>query len=473
MSRLTLGAALVTLLASGPCLAALKASTVLAPTPVATANASVFATPLAVFDGAVYTVNIEPGSQPVVLHGLGLKTVLRRGARDADGHWRWSQYLVDDQTANDPYHTAASVGIDRDGYIHVAYNMHNLPWQYAVSKQPGSIDGFVFRGDRVSIADKWDSQHRDVEFPAPGRAAIPGTQVTYPAFFNDRNGTLYVTYRYAARPARDFGQRQYSGGLAAYDEATRQWHAIGGDLVIEGADAELPGGQTRAVTRPLISEPGWWVYQIRLAFDADNGMHLAWYWRKNSSGVNQDHASYAYAPPGSTDFQSADGQQLDLPIGLAAAGRVGDDRLASLAPDGFYSPARITVSRDGHPVLNLQSINGPRFTLFLDRRQWSKPAPTPGQAWELHYDDAGHEWAFVSGLTVLRRAVHANGTPRSNWTTVFEGDRTSHGNLCHPRAVRGADDAQGRPTFYIHGNVINDVGRCENDRIAIVWLAEK
>ncbi|MES1947456.1 hypothetical protein C84B14_08907 [Salinisphaera sp. C84B14] len=461
--------AAVLLAAASTAVATVSVDVVLPPIPAAAANASVFATPIAASGHSVYTVNVEPGPRPVPTHGFGFHTVVRKGVRRDDGGWDWHSHLLDNDTANDPYHTAASIGLDRKGFVHVAYDMHNLPWQYSVSSEPESIDDFVFRGQRVSQKARWGSQNRRVEFPTPGTAAIPGTQITYPSFFNDRNGQLYVTYRYAVRPARTWSQRLFSGGLARYDEASQSWLPIGGEVRVDGDDIELPAGRSVHLSRPFISEPGWWVYQMRLAFDADNGMHVAWLWRRGDSGVDQNFASYAYLPPDRDTAYNADGQRYRLPIDLAAASRVAPERIARLAPDGLYSPARISVSADGHPVVSLQSVHGPRYRSRLDDGQWSDPEPVPRQAFETHYDDNGHEWAFATGLTVLRRPVEADGQPTGAWQTVYKGDGDRGTALCHTRAIPAPPDSAA--TFYIHANVL-DNGRCRDDRVTIVRLSE-
>jgi hypothetical protein len=47
----------------------------------------------------------------------------------------------------DLWHLAPSVGIDRDGYVHVAGDLHYNPWQYWVSERPGDVSAFTFRGN--------------------------------------------------------------------------------------------------------------------------------------------------------------------------------------------------------------------------------------------------------------------------------------------------------------------------------------
>lgn len=451
---------------AAPAGATLKVETVLPPMPVSEAGISVFATPLAYRNGVVYTVNVEPGDKPVELHELGLHTVVRRGEKDADGRWQWRSTLIDPQTPNDPYHTQPSVGLDPNGHVHLAYAMHYLPWRYSVSAKPDSIETFVFYGQSSTLDERYRAQHRDVEFPGVGTAAIPGIQVTYPAFFNDRNGQLYVTYRYALRPKRTWHERVFAGAIARYDTASERWTQIGGDVQLAGDDIVLPEGQTSTTTRPFAMEPGWWTYQIRLAFDRDNGMHASWLWRIDNSGPDNVHPSYAYAPPGSDTFQRSDGRPYRLPIRLHSADWIAPKTLPPLAPRGFYNPARMAVTHGGNSVVTVQAVDGRRYAIRLqDNRQWAEPEPIPGDAWQILYDDAGREWAFATGLTVYQRFVADNGTPQTDWERVFDGTPANGGNLCSPRLVLGENDS-----VYIHGNVMDD-GECRLDRVSIVRLS--
>lgn len=74
-----------------------------------------------------------------------------------------------------------SLGMDRNGYLHLAAGMHNGGWEYYVSKAPRDISGFETHG--------WDSS-----------AKILGERISYPSFVTDRQGTLFATYRTRADP---------------------------------------------------------------------------------------------------------------------------------------------------------------------------------------------------------------------------------------------------------------------------------
>lgn len=435
-----------------------RLETVLPPVAV-DSNASVFATPMAVGDdGAVYTANVEPSNDMT-----GLKTVIRRGQRDRYGHWGWQYKTVEYNTVRDPYHTEASIALDRLGYVHVVYDMHNIPWQYSVSAQPNSIDHFIFRGQRASLRQRQTAKTNKIDFPSPGKAAIPGNQITYPAFFNDRRGNLYVTYRYAVRPKKPYFERTFAGAIARYNTDNGSWKQIGGPVRLNRRDADLPNHTKHAYTHPFAMEPGWWVYEIRLAFDRNNGMHASWLWRKGNAGGNVTRPSYAYSPPGSNSFYRSNGDAYHMPIRLNQAEPIiSAAKRRQIAPDDYYAPANIQVTPSSNPLVTVQVIGGHRYSLRRsDSHRWQTPQKLPYNAWQIRYDDNGHELAFATGLTVLQRQVDGDGTPRSNWRVVFRG-----GDLCHGRVVQ----ARNEKAYYIHANVQRN-GKCRQDLVTIKRLS--
>ena len=92
--------------------------------PVSPSNVNSFATPLAYYQGSVYVISVEPplGNN----NGINLRTIIRKGS-ERQGRWQWESAIIDEATLDDMYHTQASVAIDKDGYLHVVYNMHNMP----------------------------------------------------------------------------------------------------------------------------------------------------------------------------------------------------------------------------------------------------------------------------------------------------------------------------------------------------------
>ena len=402
--------------------ATISAQIWLPPTPVDTkGDMSVFTTPIAYRNGDVFSVDVESpatGGPPEI----NLRTILRKGTRLANGNWQWRSKIIDGDTIRDQWHAQGSLGLDSEGFIHVAYGMHNMPWQYDVSERPLSIRHFNFRGERITLADlKAVKYLNHSPFPSRGSAEIPGNQITYPMFFNDIKGALYVTYRYAMRPARSWQERGFAGGIAKYNDATTKWHAIGGSVPISVDDATILGGRTSY--HPFVFQNGYSVYLVTLAFGPHNGMHVFWNWRPHGAGMNTILPSYAYSPDGH-NFYKADGTPYHLPITVAQSGVIGN-----ISPnDQFYAAKSVAVRANGDPLVVLQRLDGERvmYSLNHDTGTWSPPRLMPDGATQIVVDRKGRIWAFATGLRVFMTT-----SPTEPWQKMGKIGT----NLCYPKVI--------------------------------------
>lgn len=407
---------------------------------------NVFATPFDYRDGRLFTVHVEPAAASGRA-GMNLRTVVRKGVRQADGGWTWEAVVLEDRTLLDPWHTQASIALDRDGYVHVAYNMHNMPWQYSVSRRPLDIAAFEFRGEALPEGAREAVRFANrTPFPGAGTAAIPGNQVSYPMFFADRRGELYLSYRFALKPAQAWQRRAFAGAIARYDTATRRWSQIGGELRVAPTDARPAAGGEAVRYRPFAFEDGYSVYLITLAFDAANGMHVFWNWRPGGAGMDTLRPSYAYSPDG-RDFFDGGGRRYALPVGYAQAAPIA-------AQDGaarYYAPKSAAVLPSGEAVVVLHPLEGGRQIRRWrkDAGAWGAPEPAPAGTSEIVVDGQGRLWAFASGLRVFRRD-----TPDAPWTEVGRIGE----DLCHPRARYIAGESR----FVVHAK------RCDGARATIV-----
>lgn len=294
---------------------------ILPPTPIPPGGFGGFQTPIDTYQGAVYTANVEPPAGPATV--LNLVTVVRKGVRAADGTWNWTATAIDPRTADDPWHTQASLVVDRDGYIHVAYNMHNMPWQYTVSAKPGDISSFVFRGETVTDAQlaTLEVQNHDMTRYF-GSAAIPGTKITYPVFAKDRQGELYVSYRFAVKPGQSAQvDQEFAGAIAHYDRSTKQWEAIGGAIPVTGADGLTPAGaQPLSSVTAFAATWGQWVDNLQVFFDRSNGMHVVWDWEDYRLGDNRPLVfSHAVSLDQGKSFTRMDGAAAAAPIAMTTS----------------------------------------------------------------------------------------------------------------------------------------------------------
>ena len=172
-------------------------------------------------------------------------------------------------------HDTAVIGLDPNGFIHVAYDHH--------------VDALNYRTSDAAI-DTWTGG-------MTAEKSMLGTNeagVTYPTFFNDPIGTLYFMFRDGSAGNGDLF-------FYEYDESGTSWSAATGT----GTGGKLIDGKTDSFS-PYWSQPP--------AFDDDFGsggyMHLAWVWR-DGSGDNHD---VAYVKWDGTSWEQADGTSQTVPI---------------------------------------------------------------------------------------------------------------------------------------------------------------
>lgn len=376
-------------------------------------DVSVFATPIDVQNGMV-AVAFVTGPDADTAPGY-LNTVVRAGNK-ISGEWRWTTTRIDTHTLLDPYHTQPSLAFDKNGYLHVAYNMHNLPWQYVVSHQPYDVSQFVFNGQAINLGQLDALRlNNKTHYPDVGKGKIPGNQITYPAFFKNFSGDLYVTYRFAMRPARAWEERARASGVARYDADSRKWHPVGGPFALGSGDAESDGKSIQS-TPVFAYDPGYIPYLVTLAFDADNAMHSVWTWwdRSSNQGGNVNfHPSY---------------RKLDDPTGPVVIANAATNRIQGWPDTTIFNTAKsIAIAANGDVLVILEPQGQSRKILRLDRSTgiWGPPMDTPYSASKVLVDRNGNEWVIASGLNLFMR------TSKGKWSSPIRVGR----NLCDPRPV--------------------------------------
>lgn len=230
---------------------------------------------------------------------------------------------------------AWSIGIDKNGYLHIMGGQHNAPnpayyipgsWErlglsrdrndagypqqlYWVSKEPGSIDAFEFVGRRN------DPRH------------LPPSYWNYMNFVQDNHGELYVYGRINVGSLQSFG-------FYSYDADTRRWSVIGGDAsdIIADSEANDPGWTDRLVRQVrgrIPREPAEkalaWAWQAHfynysraiwgVRFDPSNRMHVELpIHGLVDRTVMRSGSVYAYSDDGGQTFHRADGSLVNLPM---------------------------------------------------------------------------------------------------------------------------------------------------------------
>ena len=416
-----------------------KLEEILPPLTVSHSQKIVQQTPIATADGSVYIVNIEPGEAGDT-DGVELRTVVRQGKEDASGIWNWSSNTIEDRTMFNPWHTPPAIGVDSVGFVHVAFNMHNLPWQYSRSDEPLSISEFTFLGDDISLKQLKKAKFENkTSFKSMGYADIPGNQITYPAFFNDSDGHLFVSYRFAAKPARQFKQRTMSAGLAKYKAEDESWASIGGSLNVSKGDYDGSFFKTDIVPAALASETGWTAYHPRLAFDSANTAYIVFFWREGIAGEELTRPCIITSE-NLTEFVTINSVNVTLPMKPEDC----DEMIPELEiSTDFYSIGSIAVKNDGVLTIVLSPLGEPRVLLTRSEGMWFSEE-SPYGATDLFVDYQNNLWAISTGLGFF---VKREG--EAIWENVFRPLAEGH---CFPRSALSSD----KKTAFIYSQSCDD-----------------
>ncbi len=217
-------------------------------------------------------------------------------------------------------HRAPSIGLDAEGYIHWAGDNHNTAIRYFRSTRPEDITSFTeLNGDT-------------------SRGGLFGPNgVSYGRFIVSRVGTLMFISRQRVGTVNDgWVPGIQCGHIQVYNTDTKRWTQRGGlnyaftsdkgQTISGGMDAQH---QVRAVfwdNSGAGAPPnnGYQGYKIRVIFDKNNRMHMAWTVAKNPvySRANNDvanahtHLMYAYSDDEGLTWRRSDGVggNLTLPI---------------------------------------------------------------------------------------------------------------------------------------------------------------
>lgn len=306
---------------------------------VSTYNQGGFNTPVASADGYIYWAYIADN---------GADRELRLKQKRPDGTVQ--TVTLRTGVSADNYHVTPSVGIDRNNRIHVTGDMHVSAWAYYHSNAAHDISSFTMR-------------------TPPG-----GNRVSYPAFWHDRGGQLFLTFRHVVSGDNSTVEGGSSAGaLARYAEGSGG--AWGSYTMLGGTNYTPPRSSGAGPTTLFWTNQGpqdlrfYQGHQPTVAFDANNRMHVSTVLYDDSCPtINQgcSHVLYAYSDDGGNTFRNAAGTVLAAPIGLGSNATAMFDPNRTLARG-----AQVAGSPDGRGVIRYQRTNPSETRL----RRWT------GSAW--------------------------------------------------------------------------------------------
>jgi hypothetical protein len=242
-------------------------------------------------------------------------------------------------------HNSITLGIDPDGYIHLAGNMHVHPLTYFRSTKPNDISGLKQEMSMVGTNE---------------------SRCTYPNFMNTREGELLFHYRDGSSGD---GNEIYN----IYNRNTRQWHRL--------LDTPLTDGQG------LMN-----AYQTQPTLLSDNWYHVYWVWRDTPDCSTNHDLSYIKSPDLKSWF-NAFGDRVKLPVTL-------DNKSVIVDPvpvkGGIINlAASLCFDKSGKPLMAYHKYDSAGKLQFYTAR-------LSGKNWEINQlTNWDYRWEFSGGGSIV------------------------------------------------------------------------
>lgn len=230
-------------------------------------------------------------------------------------------------------HNSISLGVDRNGYIHISYDHHATKLRYRRSEQPHAIGSWT---DELSMT------------------GVNEDRVTYPTFVLPRAGhPLTLLYR-------DGGHNKGSARLKTYSESTLSWtdHP---SPILSGAEQ-----------KPWTSNAYW----NHPAIGSDGSLHLSFVWRTDTIGeqklVNNLNIGYAWSPDNGLNWFTSLGHPCKLPIT-----QVNAETVWAVSPgSNLINQTSMALDRHNraHIVFYSNDTNGvPQYQhIWFDGKSWRR-----------------------------------------------------------------------------------------------------
>ncbi|MDR3062305.1 MAG: BNR-4 repeat-containing protein [Dysgonamonadaceae bacterium] len=218
-------------------------------------------------------------------------------------------------------HNSASIMIDGDGYLHVAWDHHGTRLRYTKSKQPLSLE----------LEEKQ---------PMDG---IREDKVTYPEFYKINEGNLIFIYR-------DGSSGKGNLVMKKYITKDRKWLTLHENLI----DGE---GQRNA----------YW----QACTDTKGTIHLSWVWRESPNVESNHDMCYARSEDGGLTWENSRGKKYVLPITVKTA------EYAMKIPQNseLINQTSMTTDEEGSPYIatyfRMQDSPVPQYhVIYLKNGKW-------------------------------------------------------------------------------------------------------
>jgi hypothetical protein len=219
----------------------------------------------------------------------------------------WTQKVLATRLGWDS-HNYVTMGLDRDGQLHVSGNMHNVPLIYFRTDVAGDVTSLKRVPNMVSAGTE--------------------NSVTYPEFVNRNDGSLVFSHR-------NGGSGDGVTYFNVYDENTHTWRRLLDVPLFDGSGtASNPGGT-------------WNAYFEGPTLGPDGLFHMLWVWRDTPDAATNSILTYARSENLVDWFDSA-GNPLDTPF------KYGDGDIVDPVPNGgglLNGNAKIGFDAGGAPLI--------------------------------------------------------------------------------------------------------------------------
>jgi hypothetical protein len=327
-----------------------------------------------------------------------------------------------DYTVLSDGHNRFTMGIDKDGYLHVAGDMHGYAWwattyvaryqrqnmMYWRSNKPLDVTGgFTFAGGLTSAT------------------ALPGEEWGGDSrFFNDRNGELFFSSRVRAFTGGPLAGTEpfIAYGVYRYDTATGLWTALGGSPA-----AAAPGAKHFNTVLYWEHTLAFEAYQCAPRFDNSNRLHFAI--AGNTAGTEGSGLIYARSDDGGLHWKKAGGAPIP---GLPLRGKDGEPdqgdlivrskKVAQQSPVFIDKDGRVAVHGDGTwrtwngtawaPIAGGLGILGPDDMMTGEGGSVLNRTPALGQPAVAHDTGFGQVFSISELGLQVENAIYAVGLPR-------------------------------------------------------------
>lgn len=237
-------------------------------------------------------------------------------------------------------HNSVTIGIDSEGYLHLAGNMHVHPITYFRSEVAHDISTLVQHKSMVGTNEQ---------------------RCTYPHFMTNREGELLFHYR-------DGGSGDGNEIYNLYDTESRKWSRL--------LDTPLTDGQglmNAYASQPKLMEDNWY--------------HMYWVWRDTPDCETNHDLSYIKSPD-LTNWFDALGNLVTLPVTF-------DQKSVIVAPvpagGGIINlAAKLALDEDHRPVMAFHKYdeegNLQFYVTWLEGEAWQSKQVTD---WDYRWEFSG------------------------------------------------------------------------------------